>query len=61
MEYTQPEDIQKAASLAKWLIENKGVKSKTAYIISQRKFHIPTYDVVRKQYQLIKREQIHLL
>ena len=61
MEYTQPEDIHKAAELAKWLIENKGIKSKSAYIISQRKFHIPTYDVVRSEYQKIKREQLHLL
>jgi len=61
MEYTQPEDIQKAANLAKWLIEQKRVKSKSAYIISQRKFHIPTYDVVRVQYQKIKRKQLKLL
>ena len=55
--YSTPEEIMKAAKLAKWLIEEKGVTRKKAYIISQRKFHILNYDLVRKMYNKIKPKQ----
>jgi len=61
--YIEAIDITKAVALAKWLIEKQKVKRKTAYIISARKFHIPTYDVIRHEYQKVKegQEQLFLI
>lgn len=56
----EKENLSKAASLAKWLIEEKGKKKITAYIIAQKKFNIEHYSLVRKAYQRIKIRQIKL-
>lgn len=58
---TLEKSLADAARLAKWLIETKGVKRKTAYIISAKKYRLPTYDLVRREYQKIKIHQINLL
>lgn len=54
-QWAQYDDLSKAASLAKWLIEDKGQKRKTAYIIAQRKYKLPDYGEVRKEYNRIKK------
>lgn len=50
--------IEKAARLAKWLIEVKKQKPNVAYIIAVNKYDLPKFtgrDIVRKEYQKIKR------
>lgn len=54
-------DIQKAVSLAKWLIEQKGVIKKTAYIIASRKFKIENWHDIQKGYNELKPEQLKII
>jgi hypothetical protein len=54
------ENINRATSLAKWLIETKGVKKKQAYIIASKKYNLEHYSLVRKAYNRIKPKQISL-
>lgn len=49
--------VIKAAKLSQWLIEKKGVKKKTAYIIAKNKFKIDNYAIIRKVYQKLKPKQ----
>ena len=44
------DSLIKAGKLARWLIEEKGVNKKTAYIIGSRKFKVGTWQDVRKVY-----------
>ena len=53
--------LEQAVMLAKWLIEVKGLKTKTAYIISKNKHKLPDYEIVRRGYQTVKRKQLSLL
>ena len=56
------DSLIKAGKLARWLIEEKGVNKKTAYIIGSRKFKVGTWQDVRKVYnQKLKVKQIALL
>ena len=51
------EQVKKAGSLAKWLIEDKGKARKVAYIIATHKYKIPSVDLVRQEYLKIQRIQ----
>ena len=52
------EEARKAAELAKWLIEKKGVKRKTAYIIAQKKYKAESWQTVQRFYnQRLKPKQ----
>ena len=53
--------LKKATNLADWLINEQGVKHKVAYIISARKYKIPFWQVVSKEYnQNVKPKQLKL-
>lgn len=49
--------VNKATSLAKWLIEQRGKKRRIAYIIASKKYKLPSYDIVRQEYQKVKIRQ----
>lgn len=55
------DDVIRAGDLARWLIENKGTKRLTAYIIAARKYNLPSnsggIDMVRQQYHKVKTYQ----
>lgn len=54
--------IKKAGELARWLIEEKKVAKKTAYIIGSRKFKVGTWQDVSHYYnEKLKVKQIALL
>ena len=54
--------LKKAADLAGWLINEQGVKSKVAYIISAQKYKIPFRQMVSKEYnQNVKPKQLKLI
>ena len=53
-------NLKRAVSLAKWLIEKHGKRRKVAYIISSRKFGISDYNLVRKGYNVTLPKQIKL-
>lgn len=56
------EEVRKAAELAKWLIEQKGVKRKTAYIIAQKKYRIESWQTIQRFYnQRLKLKQGFLI
>ena len=57
MSLSLEENLSKAASLAKWLIEKKHTKSGVAYIIACNKYKLPPITgraLVRKEYQKVK-------
>lgn len=55
------DNIRRAGSLARWLIEDQGKKRKVAYIISAKKYNLPRYDIVREAYHRIMKKQLELL
>lgn len=51
------DQLSKAVSRAKWLIEKKHVKSNIAYLIACKSFKLPPVtgrELVRKEYQKVK-------
>ena len=55
------ENIIKAVSLARWLIEEKGRRKTSAYIIAARKFDVLNWHDVQKQYNAHLPKQQSLL
>lgn len=54
-------NLKKASELAGWLIKEKGVVKKTAYLIASRKYKIENWHLVQKYYnENIKTKQIEL-
>jgi hypothetical protein len=54
--------LQKAADLAGWLIQEKGVKRKQAYIIASRKYKIENWHLIQKYFNTkIKTKQLELI
>jgi hypothetical protein len=57
MNLSLEEQLSKAVSLAKWLVEKKHTKSSVAYLIACHKYKLPPVtgrELVRKEYQKVK-------